>query len=157
MIEKLLKAGADPNQLGPEGETPLMLVARTGNLDAIRVLLDHHADVNAKDKLRGTTALMWATEQSHPEAVKLLIEHGATRERADRHRYPQRAQQSGEYREAAPAFELRRFGQTRAWNRWHPAAPAGQPAQCRAQRQRRRAPAAAVAKDVSGERSQWRG
>jgi uncharacterized protein len=78
MIEKLLKAGGDPNQLGPEGETPLMLVARTGNLDAIRVLLDHHADVNAKEKLRGTTALMWATEQSHPEAVKLLIEHGAS-------------------------------------------------------------------------------
>jgi ankyrin repeat protein len=78
MIEKLLKAGGDPNQLGPEGETPLMLVARTGNLDAIRLLLDNHADVNAKDKLRGTTALMWATEQSHPEAVKLLIEHGAT-------------------------------------------------------------------------------
>jgi uncharacterized protein len=78
MIEKLLQAGGDPNQLGPEGETPLMLVARTGNLDAIRLLLDHHADVNAKDKLRGTTALMWATEQGHPEAVKLLVEHGAT-------------------------------------------------------------------------------
>ena len=77
MIEKLLKAGADPNALGPEGETPLMLAARTGNLDAMRVLLDHHADVNAKDKLRATTALMWATEQSHPEAVKLLVEHGA--------------------------------------------------------------------------------
>jgi ankyrin repeat protein len=78
IIEKLLQAGGDPNQLGPEGETPLMLVARTGNLDAIRLLLDHHADVNAKDRLRGTTALMWATEQSHPEAVKLLVEHGAT-------------------------------------------------------------------------------
>jgi ankyrin repeat protein len=77
MIDKVLKAGADPNTLGPEGETPLMLAARTGNLDAMRVLLDHHADVNAKDKLRSTTALMWATEQSHPEAVKLLIEHGA--------------------------------------------------------------------------------
>jgi ankyrin repeat protein len=78
MIEKLLKDGADANELGAEGETPLMLVARTGNLDAMRVLLDHHAEVNAKDKLRGTTALMWATEQSHPEAVKLLIEHGAS-------------------------------------------------------------------------------
>jgi len=78
MIEKLLKAGAEPNQLGPEGATPLMLAARTGNLEAIALLLDHHADVNAKDKLRGTTALMWATEQLHPAAVKLLIEHGAT-------------------------------------------------------------------------------
>ncbi len=54
-----------------------MLAARTGNLDAIGVLLDHKADVNAKDKLRGTTALMWATEQLHPDAVKLLIAHGA--------------------------------------------------------------------------------
>src|SRR5580658_1760075 len=78
MIEKLLKAGGDPNQLGPGGETPLMLVARTGNLDAIRLLLAQHADVNAKDKLRGTTALMWATEQLHPEAVKLLVEQGAS-------------------------------------------------------------------------------
>ena len=47
-----------------------MLAARNGNVDAIKVLLDHKADVNAKDKLRGTTALMWAAEQAHPEAVK---------------------------------------------------------------------------------------
>ena len=46
-------------------------------MDAIKVLLDHKADVNAKEKLRGTTALMWAAEQGHPAAVKLLIEHGA--------------------------------------------------------------------------------
>ncbi len=78
MIAKLLQAGADANALGPGGETPLMLVARTGNLDAIRLLLDHRADVNAKDKQRGTTALMWATEQVHPEAVKLLVERGAS-------------------------------------------------------------------------------
>ena len=77
MIDKLLKAGADADELGPEGETPLMLAARTGNLDAMNVLLNYHADVNAKDKLRGTTALMWATEQGHPAAVKFLIEHGA--------------------------------------------------------------------------------
>jgi ankyrin repeat protein len=33
--------------------------------------------VNAKETLRGTTALMWAAEQSHPNAVKLLIQRGA--------------------------------------------------------------------------------
>jgi len=77
MIEVLLKAGANPNERGRQGETPLMLTARNGNLAAIKVLLDHKADINAKEKLRGTMALMWAVEQVHPAAVKLLIEHGA--------------------------------------------------------------------------------
>ena len=46
-----------------------MLASRNGNPDTIRTLLEHHADVNGKDKLRGTTALMWAAEQGHPEAI----------------------------------------------------------------------------------------
>ena len=41
------------------------------------VLLKAGADVNATEKLRGTTALMWAAAQTHPAAVRLLIEHGA--------------------------------------------------------------------------------
>ena len=42
-----------------------MMASRSGNVDAVKVLLDHGAQVNAKDTLRGTTALMWATEQGH--------------------------------------------------------------------------------------------
>jgi uncharacterized protein len=77
MIEKLLKAGADANEVGPIGDTPLMMASRTGNVDAVNVLLDHKANVNAKEKIRGTTALMWAVEQQHPAVVKILVEHGA--------------------------------------------------------------------------------
>jgi ankyrin repeat protein len=77
MIEKLLTGGASPNEQQPNSETPLMLASRNGNLEAIKVLLAHKADINAKEKLRGTTALMWAAEQSHPEAVKLLAASGA--------------------------------------------------------------------------------
>jgi uncharacterized protein len=77
ILEKLLSAGADPNERQPNGETALMLASRNGNVDAIKVLIDHKADLNAKEKLRGTTALMWAAEQSHPAAVKLLAERGA--------------------------------------------------------------------------------
>ena len=44
-----------------------MLAARNGNPDAIRVLIDGGAKVNARETLRGTTALMWAAEQKHPD------------------------------------------------------------------------------------------
>ena len=63
MLEKLLSAGRMQNERQPNGETPLMLAARTGNVAAIKVLIDHKADLNAKEKLRGTTALMWVAEQ----------------------------------------------------------------------------------------------
>ncbi len=42
-----------------------MIAARTGNVDAMKVLLDHGADPNAKDTLRGTTPLMWAADEGH--------------------------------------------------------------------------------------------
>jgi len=77
MIEKLLKAGADPNAAGTEGETALMTVARTGKVDAAKVLLDHGAKVDAKENWHGETALMWATAQSHPAMMRELIAHGA--------------------------------------------------------------------------------
>ena len=77
MIEKLIEAGADPNQRLANGETPLMMAARNGNVAAINVLLDHKADVNAKETLRGTTALMWAAEQGHSDTVKALVARGA--------------------------------------------------------------------------------
>jgi ankyrin repeat protein len=73
-IDKLIKAGADPKQKGPAGETMLMLAARVGNPDAITVLIAAGADVNAREPLRGTTALMWAVEQRHPEAVAALLD-----------------------------------------------------------------------------------
>src|SRR6185503_7344706 len=51
--------------------------SRNGNPDAIKRLVGAGADVNAKEPLRGTTALMWAAEQRHPGAVKVLLELGA--------------------------------------------------------------------------------
>ena len=64
VIEKLLAAGADPDSPGPEGETALMLVARTTNVAAAKLLLDHGAHVNAKESQKDQTALMWAAAQS---------------------------------------------------------------------------------------------
>ena len=55
MIEALLKAGADAKTLDhADGETVLMTAARSGNVDAVRILLDRGADVNARETLQGT-------------------------------------------------------------------------------------------------------
>ena len=54
-----------------------MVASRTGNVDAMKVLLDHGANVNAKETLRGTTPLMWAADEGHAPAIQLLLQHGA--------------------------------------------------------------------------------
>src|SRR5437762_885233 len=77
MIEKLLAAGVDPNAANQGGETALMTAARTGNVDAVKVLLDRKADVNAKENVHGQTALMWAVIENHVPVVKLLLARGA--------------------------------------------------------------------------------
>ena len=78
MIEKLVKAGVDPNaSLTKYGDTALMMAARTGKPAAIKVLLDNRAQINATETWGGTTALMWAVSESHPDAARLLVERGA--------------------------------------------------------------------------------
>src|SRR3989441_614263 len=78
MIEKLIKAGADPNvPLTKYGDTALMMAARTGKPDAIKALVDNGAQINAVETWGGTTALMWAVSESHPDAATLLIDRGA--------------------------------------------------------------------------------
>jgi ankyrin repeat protein len=77
IIERLLKAGADPNSVSTEGETALMTVARTGVVEAAKVLLEHGAKVDAREEWHGQTALMWAVDEKHPAMVKELIAHGA--------------------------------------------------------------------------------
>ena len=54
-----------------------MTASRTGNVEAMKVLLDHGADANAKETLRGTTPLMWAADEGHSAAIQLLIQRGA--------------------------------------------------------------------------------
>jgi len=56
------------------GITPLMYAAEVGSLDAMRLLIDHGADVNAQNAF-GSTALMWSV--SDAAKVRLLLDHGA--------------------------------------------------------------------------------
>ena len=61
----------------PGGETMLMTAARTGKVDAVRVLLARGADVHAKEPRRGQTAIMWAAAEGHVEVLEELIKAGA--------------------------------------------------------------------------------
>jgi len=77
MMDALLKAGANPNATYGSGETPLMIAARTGKLEAVKLLLDNHADINAAEEFRGQTPIMFAASEDHADVVKFLIDHGA--------------------------------------------------------------------------------
>ena len=77
VADLLLEAGADPNTASAEGETVLMTAARTGSADLVRLLIEHGADVNAKETWRGQTALMWAIAEKHLSVVRILLENGA--------------------------------------------------------------------------------
>ena len=86
MIGVLLDAGADANALDPAGETPLMIAARVGSIDAVSAPARARRDVDAADATYQQTALMVAVRENHPEIVKLLIARGAAGQREDAHR-----------------------------------------------------------------------
>jgi ankyrin repeat protein len=58
------------------GWTPLHRASINGALEVVRLLLEHGADVEAKDN-DGETALQVAAYKGHDEVVELLREHGA--------------------------------------------------------------------------------
>jgi len=77
VMAALLSGGADVERAHPDGATPLMAAARTGNVGAVRLLLEHGADPNAKDSFQEQTALMWAAAEGHLEVVDVLLNAGA--------------------------------------------------------------------------------
>jgi len=77
MIETLLGGGADPNSATTNGTTALMLAAASGNADAVKVLLDHKADINARESARGETALVFAAANGRADVIRVLTARGA--------------------------------------------------------------------------------
>ena len=77
LVDQLLDAGANPESPNADGQTALMLAARAGALDVAKTLVEHGADVNAKEEWRGQTALMWAADGNFPDLAQFLIANGA--------------------------------------------------------------------------------
>ena len=77
ITQALLDAGADPNRAATKGQTPLMTAARSGNVAAVKALLDRGARLDAREEVLGEQALMWAASENHAEVVTLLLSRGA--------------------------------------------------------------------------------
>jgi ankyrin repeat protein len=73
-MKMLLDGGAVANTAGPDGITPLMVVAEIGSADALKMLIDRNVDVNARNA-SGSTALMFSVTDA--KKVRLLLDHGA--------------------------------------------------------------------------------
>jgi ankyrin repeat protein len=77
VVEALLAAGADVNARHvPWARTPLLDAAMHGFREAVEALLDHGADLQAKN-CSHFTALHWAAWGGHTEVVKVLLARGA--------------------------------------------------------------------------------
>jgi hypothetical protein len=68
VCKRLVAAGADINAADDNGQTPLIQAVRLEQLDTARWLVDHHADVNHKDR-QGHTAFYYADT----DAMRVLL------------------------------------------------------------------------------------
>lgn len=76
-IERLLADGADPDvHAGVNNWTPLQHAIHKNQAGSIRVLLKHHADVNARAN-GGVTPLIMAAGYGYASIVRLLLDAGA--------------------------------------------------------------------------------
>jgi len=85
VVEWLLGHGAFVDQRGLVNSTPLIMAARNGLLETLKVLLASGAGVNASTQIDDDeTALMVAAKRGHTSAVEVLLGHGADTERKNR-------------------------------------------------------------------------
>ena len=86
LVKRLLERGADPNIADSTKAYPLSeaIVHSDANLNIVHLLLDHKADVNAREKA-GNTSLIYAAANrkldpgTRREIVRLLLEKGANK------------------------------------------------------------------------------
>ena len=80
----LLDRGAEVDaESGPIRTRPLHMAARRGHVPIAAVLIEHGADIEARD-IDGATPLRRAVNCGHPDIVALLLAHGADPHAPDR-------------------------------------------------------------------------
>lgn len=76
-VKSLIAKGADPNGRESHSYTPLMIAARGGHTDVIKVLLEAKANTEMRDCRTGWTPLIHALHKSKNTAAQALIDGGA--------------------------------------------------------------------------------
>ncbi|MDH3685544.1 MAG: ankyrin repeat domain-containing protein [Myxococcales bacterium] len=79
VLSDLIDRGVDVDSLDRYGQTALMLAARSGHLEAARVLVEAGADLDRTAKYH-LSALMLAVINDRTSLVELLVEAGADTE-----------------------------------------------------------------------------
>jgi ankyrin repeat protein len=84
VVQTLIAAGANVNVAGADGESPLTLAARDGDVEMARTLIAAGADVNGASTSGGTPLDVAgsdpnASPQSKAAIIQLLKEHGGVR------------------------------------------------------------------------------
>ncbi|KAI0259532.1 hypothetical protein BC834DRAFT_905504 [Gloeopeniophorella convolvens] len=75
IVRVLLRRGADVNRRYESG-TMLQEVTNRGDLELVRLMLEHNADVNAEGGVHGT-ALESAAAGGHEKIIRAMLRHGA--------------------------------------------------------------------------------
>ena len=81
VVKELIAHGADVRAANRGGGNALTAAAEAGNVEVLRILLDHQIDPNSKGRIVESglevSALMTAAQLGHLDCVKLLLDRGA--------------------------------------------------------------------------------
>ena len=81
--EVLLAIGANVNHVrGVNNRTPLHTASLMGRTPVVELLIDHGADIEAKDR-QGFTPLHMAAKEGHLDTARLLVARGARTDAAN--------------------------------------------------------------------------